>query len=186
MATVATELFRNQVKPVGENLALSFVRSKQTNSVDDFHYDFLISSDYVVTGLEVTKTIAAQPAGYDSIVTVEKVSFSSVGAEEVTEIAEAIIAATLVAKGQKIISGASAATGLIFHDGGAADPLVKVKSQKAGVSKTQQRIRIHIKSTGNVAASVNNLSLFINVSLARYLDIAGLQGQELFSAEPTA
>jgi hypothetical protein len=58
-------VYRNAVKPIGEAILLNFIRENVTlagntlaNS-QSWYYDFEIDADYVVTGLEVTKTVAS-------------------------------------------------------------------------------------------------------------------------------
>jgi hypothetical protein len=58
-------VYRNAIKPVGEAILLNFVREAVTltgaglNNSQNWYYDFEIDADYVVTGLEVTKTVAS-------------------------------------------------------------------------------------------------------------------------------
>lgn len=187
MAAAATLTFRNQVKPVGEIIPLSFVRQVQTANPDLFNYDFIVDADYVVTGLDLSKTVGNQTAAYVTTVTVYKFHVNSAGVEVETPVAVAVMP-TAAPKGTKIISGISA-NSLIYADaaGVATDPLIKIKSQNTAASgsatRTQQRLRIAISVAGAAGAS-KETSLFIQVHLARFLDIAKLQGAELFNVAP--
>ena len=187
MATAATLVFRNQVKPVGEIIPISLVRQTQVANPDRFDYDFIINADYVLTGLDLSKTVGAQTAAYVTTVTVYKFYVNAAGVEVETPVAVAVMPA-LAPKGTKIISGISAGS-LIYADaaGTAADPLIKIKSQKAdalgSLTRTQQRLRVSVSIAGAIAG-VTETSCFIQLHLARFQDVPGLQGAELFKVAP--
>lgn len=60
-------LYRNAVKPVGEGILLNFVKGNEAlaavgvGDLKTWIYDFEIDANYIVTSLEVTKTIASLP-----------------------------------------------------------------------------------------------------------------------------
>ena len=66
MAVTPDGIFRDQVQAVGERIVLSFLKSSTSDPATvptpQWNYDYVTVDNYVLTGLEVTKTIRPVPA----------------------------------------------------------------------------------------------------------------------------
>lgn len=194
MATNVVKTYVNQIKPVGEKVLLNYVRAARAGAVDD-DFDFVLDSNYYVSGLELTKTGAdlGTTIGDSLTACVLKVDEAGIG---LTMIAQAQFAVTddgLGAaqqtgfQGQKMIAGnpvpipsAGAAVTVVpvsaiapLTDGSSVpatwlDPTVVLQADvsKAGTSNAKQRMRLKIKSA--VASATVDPSCFVTIKLSRY------------------
>ena len=184
----ATKTFMHAVKPVGECIEIIHTAPTagtgpaQNIVTQSAIYDFFIDQNYIVTGLEATKIVAASGAAQ-----LQNVVISKVANDNTTEtpIGQASFAAA-VAIGTKAIAGVasgatigaatvSAVTNVTSFLAAStlADPVLKVAANvtpivSPGTSTLQRiRVRVMIKDTAGAAAD-DNSSCFITVRLARY------------------
>lgn len=206
MALVESKLTRNAVKGVKVEIPLNFVledKSEVPLAPSEYIYDYLIDSDLVVCGLEVTKTInnlapgdAGTLNGGAITVTVQKIPYGSLSSAVAEDISKATLANGLgatVVKGKKSIAGVGAASSanFAFDFAGAGsttlDPVQKVSANAGTGSQTRQRIRIVIALTQaqNRAADTDSYSCFVNVTLVSCGQKASF-GQGVYFEAPTA
>lgn len=167
----ANDTIRNAVKPVGEIIPVLYVKENVELS-EDYYVDFEIDSNYVVTGLEVTKVVAALGAADQVVVTVSKISSGKDAIATATVISEATLAAS-TSKGERVLAGAPYAAGsYLFASADPLDPLTKVAATAPAAADglTKQRIRLAIAFTAGLATT-KSPSVFVKVELARFSDI---------------
>lgn len=213
MAVVKTYL--GAVKPVGEKILLQYTAATKTADTPTAEYDFLISADYYITGLSITKTGAALPAaaaGTALAATVSAIDQSG-GATQIAQAGfKSIVATPDGLLGSKSIAGVSTVTpaGATVVVGAIATPLTyanmatfngagSVESQvgpltATGTNNSQQKIKLTISWAG---AAVNNLnaSCFVEIRVAKFTALttqgvvgatsAGIQSNEVL-IPPTA
>ena len=180
MATNVTYL--GAIKPVGSKILLNYnlgydgdvPRTWAASSVVQFNFE--LDQNYIVTGLEMTKTAAAIS---DTNVLEVKVYRTDYAGNTLAIAAAALVGATGTdgLKGQKQIAGVpngTVAVGVaagdtqIFALGSYSDPEVAVVANKKNVGNipTQQFITVEISGVVNAAAL--NPSCFIEVQLANF------------------
>ena len=191
-------LFLGAIKPVGEKILLSF-RLGQTNTTPnvwtastDLSYDFAIEQNYIVTGLEITKTVARLSASVNDKLDVIVGKVSETGALQA--IAQCSFNGTVGLLGAKqragvalgaITVGTGSGNTNLFGDIGASkanatDPEIAVVANKKGGAATgnsQQKIRIHI--SGVKVDNDINPDCFIEVQLAKFVESTAIGNVQL-------
>lgn len=168
------QLYRNAVRPVGEAICLNFVKESITlvqNATQSWFYDFEVDANYVVTGLEVTKTSRDLSIGADTTtgqrlsVIVWRVGAGTDAEATATNVAQATLSnalgvaaelngtgneGTRVFAGQKTLSAVAAANAAAVAIGGNAaadtDPSL-VSNQYLAGSSTDPMVKILANGT---------------------------------------
>lgn len=200
--TAATATFLGAIRPVGEIIPISFIDDVATPILAGAHrqinYDFEIDQNYILSGLQVTKTVGGVLADVVETISVFKYPNGTDDDNDLVEIAHVGFAAssgagtTLIAGVLAASSGAVAAgvvpptvasTGLYAGAGGVTtDPTIKVLSNVAtsGSSPSSQKIRVQINGyNGAVVSQSPDLSVFILCELIRFTDVKLAGSEEL-------
>ena len=178
------------IKPVGEKILLNF--NLGDNDQGKIHwtantivyYDFVLSQNYVVTGMKISKTVALLSATPANTLTVSIVKIDADGTTRST-IAQCAFSGSTGVFGAKQIAGVAEAgatpvaigtsAGQTNLFGGteakAADPLILVAANKKGIAGTgnsQQLLRLYISG---VTATALNPDCLIEVQVAKYIEL---------------
>ena len=168
MATTFLGPFKNQIRPVGEEIVLDLRNTSAIVAADVVALDFEIDQNMVLTDLIAVKTGAAGAGGTTFLIEVVKVE----NGPTATAVATAIMGS--------VLSGANPAVGTVLRPattmlpssttGSTANRMVGATSQKAGVAGTtnsQQRVRLRI--TVNVAnAAADQADFMVKMSFSRF------------------
>ena len=186
MATNIKKTYLGAIKPVGERIVLQYVKGAAIPAVDD-DFDFLLDTNYYVTGLTLTKTAAAlQNAGNVLGATVIRVP--STGGAGDAVIAQAQLKSTTAGVlGQTCVAGvpvstaAAGASTIVVPvaaltaanvDGATLasflDPsnVVQANTTATGTTNSKQRLRLKIKS--DVTGANFNPSCVVVIEVAKY------------------
>lgn len=187
---------KNEVKAVGEVIPLNFVLEGLSYANNDLApnrriIDFEIDSNYVLTDLEVTKTVNDLKKGGAG----ETSDQLTIEVYRVGPGPDAVATETLIAKSQFDATSADVVVGTRtlagdpysadsqqFANGTEQDPLVEVSATTTavvtnGVPNSRQRIRVVVTMTASDATSrvgVGSASCFIKVSLVRFSQLGNL------------
>lgn len=202
------------VKPIGSKILFNFnlgpsvgvgraAYATWATGQTDVSYDFLISQDYIVTGLEVTKTVddLVDADGTLGSLTVKVERINAAGTADTPAIAQCAFKLADRLQGLKQVAGnatavvavgASAGLTQIYRGGTVTDPEVAVQAEKkttAGTANAQQRIRLTF-SPAAIAESRMNPDCFVEIQLAKYdstgQGLAAIQLGEVLTPENVA
>ena len=163
---------KNAIKPVGEQLVIDYDQAQILGIGDTVQWDYELSSNYVVTDLELVKT--ADDANPLSTILVQIYAVDNTGSAVVI-MSERFPLATNI--GDVLRAGDAAAVVLPYANGGSTNlirRLIGILSQArnvAGTANSQQLLRIKITNEIDDSA-IGQASMMIKLSLARFSDIS--------------